>query len=34
MARRTIKYMLENPLYKGIVHYKDNRFKDKDLALV
>jgi hypothetical protein len=22
---RTIKYMLENPLYKGIAHYNNNK---------
>jgi len=31
---RTIKYMLENPLYKGVAHYKDNKVKNKELALV
>lgn len=30
----TIKYILENPLYKGIAHYKENNVKNKDLALV
>ena len=30
----TIKYMLENSLYKGIAHYKNNIFKNKELALV
>jgi len=30
----TIKYILENPLYKGIAHYKENKIKNKDLALV
>ena len=29
----TIKYILENSLYKGIVHYKENNVKNKDLAL-
>ena len=29
----TIKYILENPLYKGIAHYKENNVKNKDLAL-
>jgi site-specific DNA recombinase len=29
----TIKYILENPLYKGIAHYKKNNVKNKDLAL-
>jgi len=27
------KYILENPLYKGIAHYKENNVKNKDLAL-
>jgi len=26
----TIKYILENPLYKGIAHYKENNVKNKD----
>jgi len=30
---RTIKYILENPLYKRIAHYKENNVKNKDLAL-
>ena len=30
---RIIKYILENPLYKGIAHYKENHIKSKDLAL-
>jgi len=30
----TIKYILENPLYKGIAHYKENNVKNKDLALL
>ena len=29
----TIKYILEDPLYKGIAHYKENNVKNKDLAL-
>ena len=29
----TIKYILENPLYRGIAHYKENSVKNKDLAL-
>ena len=29
----TIKYILENPLYKGIAHYKENNVKNKDLSL-
>ena len=31
---RTVKYMLENPLYKGIVRYKDNKVKNKELVLI
>jgi len=30
----TIKYILENLLYKGTAHYKDNKVKNKELALV
>ena len=30
---RTIEYVLENPLYKGIIHYKGNKCKNKELAL-
>jgi len=30
----TIKYMLENSLYKGILHYKGNKSKNDSLALV
>jgi len=30
----TVKYILENPLYKGIAHYKENNVKNKDLALL
>ena len=30
----TIEYILENPLYKGIAHYKDKEVKNKELALV
>jgi hypothetical protein len=30
----TIKYILENPLYKGTIHYKENNVKNKDLALL
>ena len=29
----TIKYILENPLYKGVAHYKDNKVKNIDLVL-
>jgi len=31
---RTVKYILENPLYKGTLHYKDNKSKNESLALV
>lgn len=31
---RTIKYILENPIYKGSVRYKDNKVKNKELVLV
>ena len=31
---RTVKYILENPIYKGIAHYKDNKVKKIDLALL
>ena len=30
---RTIKYILENLLYRGIAHYKDSKVKNTDLAL-
>ena len=30
---RTVKYILENPIYKGIAHYKEIEVKNKDLAL-
>jgi len=30
----TIKYILENPLYKRIAHYNENNVKNKDLALI
>ncbi|MBU4350249.1 recombinase family protein [bacterium] len=30
----TIKYILENPLCRGITHYKDNKVKNKELAVV
>ena len=29
-----IKYILENPLYKGIAHYKGNKVKNKELTLI
>lgn len=31
---RTIKYILENLLYKGNTHYKSNKVKNKELALI
>ncbi|MBA7563023.1 recombinase family protein [Candidatus Atribacteria bacterium 1244-E10-H5-B2] len=31
---RTIKYILENPIYKGIAHYKEIKVKNIDLALL
>ena len=31
---QAIKYMLENPLYRGTAHYKDNKVKNKELALI
>ncbi|MBA7498484.1 hypothetical protein ES704_01221 [subsurface metagenome] len=31
---RTVKYILENPLYKGIAHYKEIKVKNIDLALL
>jgi len=30
----TIKYILENPLYRGTMHYKDNSIKNSELALI
>lgn len=30
---RTVKYILENPLYKGMAHYKEIKVKNIDLAL-
>ena len=30
----TIKYVLENSLYKGLAHYKDNKVKNIGLALI
>jgi hypothetical protein len=30
----TIRYILENPLYKGIAHYKENEVKNKELTLI
>ncbi|MBA7500120.1 hypothetical protein ES704_02873 [subsurface metagenome] len=31
---RTVKYILENPLYKGVAHYKEIKVKNIDLALL
>ena len=31
---RTVKYILENPIYKGIAHYKEIKVKNIDLALL
>jgi len=31
---KIIKYILENPFYKGIINYKNNKVKNKSLALV
>ncbi|MBA7585627.1 hypothetical protein ES708_27613 [subsurface metagenome] len=31
---RTVKYILENPIYKGIAHYKEIEVKNIDLALL
>ena len=31
---RTVKYILENPLYKGVAHYKKIEVKNIDLALL
>jgi len=30
---RTVKYILENPIYKGIAHYKEIKVKNMDLVL-
>lgn len=30
---RTVKYILENPLYKGVAHYREIKVKNKDLSL-
>ena len=30
----TIKYILENPLYRGIARYKENEGKNKELTLI
>ena len=30
----TVKYILENPIYKGIMQYKDVMTKNKDLSLI
>ena len=31
---RTVKYILENPIYRGTLHYKDNKSKNESLALI
>lgn len=31
---RIYKYMLENPPYKSIAYYKDNKVKNKELVFV
>jgi len=31
---RTVKYILENPIYRGTLHYKDNKSKNERLALI
>jgi site-specific DNA recombinase len=31
---RTVKYILENPLYRGTLHYKGNKSKNESLALI
>ncbi len=31
---RTVKYILENPIYKGVAHYKEIEVRNKDLALL
>lgn len=31
---RTIKYILENPIYKGTAHYKEIKVKNIDLVLI
>ena len=31
---RTVKYILENPLYRGTLHYKGNKSKNERLALI
>ena len=30
----TVKYILENPLYRGLLKYKDESVKRKDLAVI
>lgn len=30
----TVKYILENPLYKGFIHYRNEKVKNTDLALI
>ncbi|GAI67700.1 unnamed protein product, partial [marine sediment metagenome] len=31
---RTVKYILENPIYRGTLHYKGNKSKNESLALL
>ena len=31
---RTVKYILENPIYKGIAHYREIKAKNKDLVIL
>ena len=31
---RTIKYILENPLYKGMTHYKGSKIKNRELVII
>lgn len=31
---RTVKYILENPIYRGTLHYKGNKSKNESLALI
>ena len=31
---RTVKYILENPIYRGTLHYKGNKSKNEKLALI
>ena len=31
---RTIKCILENPLYKGMTHYKGSKIKNRELVII